>query len=201
LSRSAPEVVDVDEGEGEEEQELRPLRGVAQEDLDVLDQQGATRRGEGQAADDGLEEGQPREARLAGFLGLAPGREVVAPVRGPGEDGEGEGARPRPQVERSPARAERRVSPAQKEGRNGVTGDCRVAKKAVTSGRDWTSSSRSGRMKRRRSTIATAKSSPMSISRSRARRAGKTLTRPRVMTAPRAEGIATKGTTVATAIK
>ena len=91
---------------------------------------------------------------------------------------------------RSPAK---RLSPAQNEGSNGVTGDCSVAKKAVRSGSDWTSSSRSGRMKRSSITSATAKTRPISISTSRARRAGKTLTRPSVTTAPSAQGMTTNG--------
>jgi hypothetical protein len=78
-----------------------------------------------------------------------------------------------------------------------VTGDCIVAKKAVTSGRDWTLKRRSGRRKRRSSTMAIANRSPMSMRMSRARRAGKTFTSTRVTTEPTAVGIRTKGTTVA----
>ena len=100
-----------------------------------------------------------------------------------------------------PRSAANRLSPAQKEGSSGVTGDWSVAKKAVTSGSDWTLSRRSGRRKRTSRISATAKSSPISISTSRARRAGKTLTRPSVTRQPSADGITTKGTTVASAVR
>ncbi len=81
-----------------------------------------------------------------------------------------------------------------------MTGDESVAKKAVTSGSDWTVSSRSGRRKRTSRTRPTANSSPISINTSRARRAGKTLTRPSVRSVPIADGITTKGTTLRTAV-
>ncbi len=99
---------------------------------------------------------------------------------------------------RSPAK---RLSLAQNEGRNGVTGDCSVAKKAVRSGSDWMSSRRSGRMKRSSITSATANTRPISISTSLARRAGKTLTRPSVTIAPRAQGMTTNGSRAATAVR
>ena len=75
-------------------------------------------------------------------------------------------------------------------------GDWSVAKNAVTSGSDCTLRRRSGWRKRRSSTIVTAKRRPMSMRMSRARRAGNTLTRARVTTAPAAVGITTKGRTV-----
>jgi hypothetical protein len=80
-------------------------------------------------------------------------------------------------------------------------GDCSVAKKAVTSGRDCTASSRSGRKKRTSITSATANSRPISISRSRARRAGKTLTSPSVTSVPTAVGMTTNGTTLSSAVR
>ena len=46
-----------------------------------------------------------------------------------------------------------------------------------------------------------AKTMPISISTSRARRAGNTLTRPSVIMNPRATGMATNGTTVSTAVR
>ena len=46
-----------------------------------------------------------------------------------------------------------------------------------------------------------AKTMPISISTSRARRAGKTLTRPSVIIEPSATGMATNGTTASTAVR
>jgi hypothetical protein len=106
---------------------------------------------------------------------------------------------PRCRTSSSPRSPVNRLSPAQNDGRSGVIGDCRVAKSAVTSGKDWTASSRSGRRNRSSITSAIANSRPISISTSRARRAGKTLTSPSVSKVPIAEGITTKGTTLRTA--
>ena len=93
------EVVDVDETEGPEQEELRPLGGVAKKDLEVLDEERASGRSERQATSQGLEEPQASEAGLARLLGLAPAREVEASVGGTGQNGEGEGGRPqRPEV-------------------------------------------------------------------------------------------------------
>ena len=92
------------------------------------------------------------------------------------------------------------VSPAQNEGRSGVIGDWSVEKNAVTSGIDSTRSSRSGWMNLRSSTMLVAKTRPISISTSRARLAGKTLTSPSVSIDPSATGITTNGTTARTAV-
>ncbi len=62
-----------------------------------------------------------------------------------------------------PRIAANRLSPAQNEGKSGVTGDCRVAKNAVTSGSASTRSRRSGCTTRSSRTIPTANSTPMSI--------------------------------------
>jgi hypothetical protein len=88
------EVVDVDEGEGHEEQELRPLRGVAQEDLEVLDQQAAGGRPEGQPGGHGFEPAEAGEPGLAGLLGLAPAVEVESVEGGSRAHREGERGRP-----------------------------------------------------------------------------------------------------------
>ena len=93
------------------------------------------------------------------------------------------------------------ASPAQNDGSSGVIGDCSVAKKSVMSGSDSTRSSRSGWMNRSSSTMPTAKTSPISISRSRARRAGNTLTTKSVQAAPSATGMTANGTTVAAAVR
>ena len=69
---------------------------------------------------------------------------------------------------------------------------------AVMSGNERTERSRSGRMKRRSITIATAKRSPVSIRMSRARFAGKTFTSIRVTMHPNATGMTTNGVTVKT---
>jgi len=122
---------------------------------------------------------------------LPPGAEVVSAVSGPGEDGEGERGRPeRAEVEEvDPARrAAKRLSPAQDEGRNGETG---------TGGWRRRPSRREGlhaqqplgadeaeedddRDREEEAHRASARRGP--------RRAGKTLTRARVTTAPRAVG-------------
>ena len=92
------------------------------------------------------------------------------------------------------------VSPAQKLGSIGVTGDCSVAKKSVRSGSDSTRINCSGRMKRSRMTRLAAKSRPISIRMSRARRAGNVLTSSSVMSDPAATGITAKGIVVSTAV-
>ena len=79
--------------------------------------------------------------------------------------------------------------PAQNEGSIGVMGDCSVAKKSVMSGSDSTRRRRSGWMNRRSSTTAAANPSPISMSRSRARLAGNTLTTNSVHAEPRATGM------------
>ena len=97
---------------------------------------------------------------------------------------------------RPPIRLANSVSPAQNDGSIGVIGDCKVAKKPVTSGSDSTRSSRSGWMKRRSRTMLPANTSPISIRMSRARRAGKTLTSNSVVPVPAATGMTQNGATV-----
>ena len=91
------------------------------------------------------------------------------------------------------------ASPAQNDGSIGVTGDCSVAKKSVTTGIDSTRSSRSGCTTRSRMTRLVANTSPISIRMSRARRAGKTLTSSSVTAVPSPTGITTNGATVSAA--
>ena len=99
-----------------------------------------------------------------------------------------------------PCRLAKSDSPAQNEGSSGVIGDCSVAKKSAMSGSDSTRSRRSGWMKRNTRIRPTAKINPVSISTSRARRAGKTLTMSSVTAAPTATGIAENGAMTSTAV-
>ena len=99
-----------------------------------------------------------------------------------------------------PCRLAKSDSPAQNDGSSGVIGDCSVAKKSAMSGSDSTRSRRSGWMKRNTRIRPTAKISPVSISTSRARRAGKTLTMSSVTAAPTATGIAENGAMTSTAV-
>ena len=82
-----------------------------------------------------------------------------------------------------------------------MIGDCSVAKKSVMSGSDSTRISRSGWMNRSSRTMPAAKTRPISISRSRARRAGNTLTTNSVQADPSATGMMANGTTVAAAVR
>ena len=68
------------------------------------------------------------------------------------------------------------------------------------SGSDSTRSSRSGWMNRSSRTTAAANTRPISISRSRARRAGNTLTTNSVQAEPSATGMIENGMTVAIAV-
>ena len=110
------EVVDVDEGEGQEQEELRPLRGVAQEDLHVLDEQERPPRGErGSRRTSGSRRARRVKRALRASCALLQRGEVVAAVGGAGEHGEGEGGRPqRPEVEE--------VRPAAQAGEEALAG-------------------------------------------------------------------------------
>ena len=101
---------------------------------------------------------------------------------------------------RPPARLANSVSPAQNDGSIGVIGDCKVAKKPVTSGSDSTRNRRSGWMKRSSSTMLPAKTRPISIRMSRARRAGNTFTSSSVVPVPAATGMTQNGATVSSAV-
>ncbi len=115
------EVVDVDEREGHEEQELRPLRGVAKEDLQVLHEEGTAGGAAGDRRASALEAPEAGEAGLAGLLRLAPAGEVVAAVGGARVRTTKASAvvhrAPRWSAVDRPRRARRRgVSPAQNDG-------------------------------------------------------------------------------------
>ena len=153
-----------------------------------------------------VEAPEAREAGLARLLGLAPAGEVVARRRARAcQHDEGEGRRPeRARVQRSrrcprSAGEEGLAGPERGQERRdrGLEGGEEGGRRREATGRVR---SRSGRRKRRSSTRPTAKSRPISIRTSRARRAGKTLTSTRVTRLPKATGMSTKGTRVRTAM-
>ncbi len=82
-----------------------------------------------------------------------------------------------------------------------MTGDCSVEKKSVRSGSDSTFSSCSGLMNRSTITRLAANSSPISMSRSRARLAGKVLTRNSVTMVPAATGMTANGIVVSADVR
>jgi hypothetical protein len=98
-----------------------------------------------------------------------------------------------------PMSPENSASPAQNDGSIGVMGDCSVAKNALMSGSESTFSRRSGWTNRSSMIRAPAKTRPINISTSRARRAGNTFTSVSVTSAPIATGMITNGATASSA--
>src|SRR5262245_66243502 len=89
-----PKVIKVDEDQGHEQEELGPLRRVAQEDLEVLDEDHAAAGLRGDQARQLLDEPKAREAGPARLLGLAPAREIEQSVEHPAAEHRGEGGCP-----------------------------------------------------------------------------------------------------------